>query len=219
MATNYNTRLPSPSGDLISLIDASNPQHIQENGVILDGVTKVGWSRVSVNNSTLNGLPVLDMDVGYLNLDSNYLNTFYWGQYYTHFYLWYPRTTDAGWRTLYRNNFDHLGIVSNGGKNLGMYSNRNGGFRDCGYDISIEWQTLIITGEGDSSTSSTGTSTFYVNGSSEGTSDRVGCGTATYRVGWGGQGPGKISLMGAYNRLLTATEIQQLHHTLVERLP
>ena len=52
---------------------------------------------------------------------------------------------------------------------LGMFGQEtriagNLGFEDCGYDIIVNtWQTLIVTGVGDTTTG-VGTSNFYVNG-------------------------------------------------------
>ena len=83
-------------------------------------------------------------------------------------------------------------IVGENNKNLGMHSQRNGdGMRDSGYDITIEWQTLIVTGVATSAGSYEGTSTVYANGVQVGTADRVGSGTQTYTMGWhSGNPPG-----------------------------
>ena len=86
-------------------------------------------------------------------------------------------------------------MIESGNKNLGVYSNRNGSFRNSGYDIILKWQVLIAVSEGTSPTSSVGTTSFYVNdesgtGCMVGTSDRVGSGTTLYRFGWSGQAPG-----------------------------
>ena len=200
---------------LLNVIDANNPKHTTGSGNINDGINQIVWSRNgTVTDTVENDIVCFNMDNGYLQTSAEGL----FGQYYTCFYLWKPRTSDTGWRTLHRNNNDHVVIVQNGSKSLGMYSNRNGGFRDSGYDISIEWQTLIITGVGDSETSTTGTTTFYVNGTNVGTSDRVASGTDLYRIGWSGQGPGKVAILGSYNKQLTESEIQELHNTLYARI-
>ena len=100
-----------------------------------------------------------------------------------------------------------------------MYSNRNGGFRDSGYAITDDmssWQLVIVTGEGDSSSSSTGTSKFYTaaEGSSSvtyrGSADRVASGTAFYRIGWPGQGPGKVAAAYQWDRVLTKQDMDTL---------
>ena len=57
------------------------------------------------------------------------------GQYYTHAYVMKWRASNSGWRTLLRNNNDHCIIVRSGATDLGMYSNRNAGFRDSGYNV------------------------------------------------------------------------------------
>ena len=57
------------------------------------------------------------------------------GVEYTHAYVLKWRATDSGWRTLLRHNQDHCIIVKDGAKDLGMYSNRNAGFRDSGYNV------------------------------------------------------------------------------------
>ena len=86
------------------------------------------------------------------------------GKYYTQFYIWKPRTSDCSWRTLYLNyNIEGLTVVESGTKNLGVWSNRNQGFHDSGYDIIVQWQVLIAESEGDPATSSTGTTSFYIN--------------------------------------------------------
>jgi hypothetical protein len=214
MGVGYNTNIPYPA-DLFDIIDASNSKHTTGSGNIVSGVRGVTWSRNdTVTDTVEDGVAAFNMDAGYLQTAQTGL----YGQIYTTFYLWKPRESDTGWRTLHRNDNDHVAIVQSGTKNLGMYSNRNGDFRDCGYDITIEWQTLIITGDGTGPNSTTGTSTFYVNGVSVGTSDRVVCGTDLYRIGWPGQGPGKIAVAGSYNRLLTNSEIVYLHNVLGSRI-
>jgi len=101
-----------------------------------------------------------------------------------------------------------------------MFNNRvdygEVGFRDSGYDISIAWQTLIVTGVADSAGSAVGTSTFYVNGVQVGTADRVGSGTDTATIGQrSNQNPGYISVAGVLNQKLTASEIGYLHTALI----
>lgn len=204
--------------NLISLFDAGNPK-TDSSGNINDLVSNNGisWGRYNtVTNDTQNGVACWNMDSGYLETSTRI--TF--GQFYTCFYLWKPRLTDTGWRTMHRNDSDHIGIVQSGAINLGMYSNRNGAFRDSGYDITRDtWQTWILTGSGNSSTDSVGTTAHYVNGSFVGNSDRVGSGTSTYRVGWPGQGPGKIAIAGILNNVsLSASEVSALHRSMYLRV-
>ena len=85
------------------------------------------------------------------------------GRFYTQAFWVRWRVSDAGWRTLWRGGSDHCTLVYSGGTNLGFFSNRNGGWRDAGYKIDPGgWQLVIATGYGDSASSSTGTSTYYV---------------------------------------------------------
>lgn len=201
---------------LISAYDAANPKCTSGSGNINDLRGDFSWGRFNtVNDTVQDGIPCFDMDNGYLETSA----TGQLGQFYTCFHLWKPRTTNTGWRTMYRNNNDHIGIVQSGTVNLGMYSNRNGGFRDSGYNITANvWQTWILVGSGNSSTDTVGTTAHYVNGSFVGNSDRVGCGTDVYRFGWPGQGPGKISIAGMFNRALNATEAKELHNILFSRV-
>lgn len=201
--------------DMVSVFDAANPKCTNGSGNINDLRGDFQWTRGgTVTDTTEDGVPCFNMDTGYLETSATGLL----GQNYTIYQLWKPRTTDTGWRTIYRNGDDHLGIIQDGTKNLGMYSNRNGAFRDSGYNISIAWQTWILVCTGTSATSNTGTTTHYVNGVNVGTSDRVGCGTDLYRYGWPGQGPGKISIAGMINRDLTLNEITLLHERLMLRV-
>ena len=78
-------------------------------------------------------LPYWDLNKSYLQrTGGGVLND---GVEYTHAYLLKWRASDSGWRTLLRHNQDHCIIVKTGTKDLGMYSNRNGAFRDSGYDV------------------------------------------------------------------------------------
>jgi hypothetical protein len=140
-------------------------------------------------------------------------------QYYTMFAVWYPRVTDSGWRTWWRGSNDHLPMVNNGSKALGVYSNRSGNtFYSTGYNISIDWQTVIVTGAGASSTDANGTSTFYINGTSVGTVGRTKCGTTGDSFGWSGQAPGYFMEIGILGKLLNSTEIADLHSRLNSRM-
>ena len=115
--------------------------------------------------------------MAYWNLDSgNSLvrtggGTLLEGQFYTHAYILKWRVSNSGYRTLLRHSDDHCALVKDGALDLGMYSNRNGGFRDSGYDINPQrssWDLVVVTGYGDSASASTGTSTFYTLDSSVG---------------------------------------------------
>lgn len=132
-------------------------------------------------------------------------------QYYTMFAVWYPRVTNSGWRTWWRGSTDHQPMINDNATDLGIYSNRNGNFHDTGYNISIGWQTVIVTGAGDTSTSSTGTSTYYINGTNVGTNPRVKSGTTGDTFGYSGQAPGYFMELGILGKLLNSTEIADLH--------
>ena len=117
----------------------------------------------------------------YWNLDNSYLlrtggGTLLEGQFYTHAYVLKWRVSNSGWRTLLRHSDDHCTIVKYGALDLGMVSNRNGGFRDSGYNINPQrswWDLVVVTGYGTSASASTGTTTFY-------TSDGAGAHTKAY---------------------------------------
>jgi hypothetical protein len=207
------------SGSLISLIDAANPKHATSGNIndLISNNDTFDWARQgTVSNTVQDGVACWNMDTSYLQTTTRKTLA----QNYVCFYLWKPRVTNSGWRTVHRGNSDHWGIIQSGGISLGMYSNRSGGFRDSGYDITANvWQTWIIVGTGTSSTSNTGTSRHYVNGVDVGTSDRVGCGTQTYRIGWSGQGPGKIAVAGVLNdTTFTAEDAKNLHYNLFLRV-
>jgi hypothetical protein len=134
---------------------------------------------------------------------------------YTLFYYWKPRTFVAATRTLHRGyQGDHWALLFD--KRLGFYSNRDAIGKETGYDVSIEWQTLIVTGVASSHGSSIGTSIFFVNGVNIGNVNKVGSGTATFRIGWYDlQPPGFIAVAGVLNQKLTQTEITALHTNLM----
>ena len=142
-------------------------------------------------------------------------------QYYTMFAVWYPRVTDSGWRTWWRGSNDHLPMVYNGSKAFGVYSNRSGNTfygLSPAYNITIDWQTVIVTGEGGSATDANGTSTFYVNGTNVGTVGRTKCGTTGDSFGWSGQAPGYFMEIGILGKVLNSTEIADLHSRLNARI-
>merc|ERR1712216_1044728 len=161
-----------------------------------------------------------DDSLPYWDLNNNYLErsgggSLKDGQFYTHAYVLKWRVSDKGWRTLLRHNNDHCIIVRDGGKDLGMYSNRKSGFRDSGYNIVPQnnfWEIVLVTGKGSSANTHAGVSTLYtLDGNAgkmvkRGTSDRVCSGNTYYRIGWPGQGPGKIARALTWNRVLSDSE-------------
>ena len=82
------------------------------------------------------------------------------------------------------------------------------------------WDVVVVTGKGSSSTSHTGVSTLYTLDSNtnkmkkRGTVDRVCSGKTYYRIGWPGQGPGKIARVVAWDRELNIEEMQEVANTL-----
>ena len=81
------------------------------------------------------------------------------------------------------------------------------------------WDIVLVTGRASSQpspTSHTGVSTLYtlnpVSGiiTKRGTVDRVCSGNTYFRLGWPGQGPGKIARAMSWNRVLTMNEIQMI---------
>ena len=82
------------------------------------------------------------------------------------------------------------------------------------------WEIVVVTGKGSSATSHTGVSTLYtLDGNTgkmvkRGTVDRVCSGNTYYRIGYDGQGPGKIARALSWGRVLNTDEIQQLAKTL-----
>ena len=148
-----------------------------ESNVVVDrrGGMGFGQRQISIDN----GIACWDLSNSYLERRTG--KALEETQHYTHAYMLKWRKSDSGWRTLLRHRNDHCGIVQEGQQGLGMFSNRNGRFRPCGFDITPQqsrFEVVVITGEGDTATSSTGTSTFYVENHAGkmqmvGTADRV----------------------------------------------
>lgn len=197
---------------LLTLVNARDSSTIVSTNVTNDAIISGGvWTAAAATYTTEDGIPCFNHTAA--NQYAIYSGpTVTLGQNYTLFYHCKIRISDSGWRTFHRNNLDHLLIGENGSKDLGIYSNRNGAFRDSGYDlIAGDWQTIIVTGVGDSPTSSTGTTTIYINGVQVGTCDRVGCGTSILYIGLISQPLGHWSIAGIYNKTLTPQQIRQLH--------
>ena len=95
--------------------------------------SKVGMVFAKKAVKTDDTLPYWDLNKSFLQRTDG--GTLTDGQYYTHAYVLKWRASDSGWRTLLRHNQDHCIIVKTGAKDLGMYSNRNGAFRDSGYNV------------------------------------------------------------------------------------
>ena len=82
------------------------------------------------------------------------------------------------------------------------------------------WEIVVVTGKGSSANTHSGVSTLYTLDAGtgkmvkRGTSDRVCSGNTYYRIGWPGQGPGKIARALTWNRVLSDAEIDGLAKTL-----
>ena len=78
------------------------------------------------------------------------------------------------------------------------------------------WEVVLVTGQGSSGNSHAGVSTLYTLDASSGkmvkrgTVDRVCTGSTYFRIGWPGQGPGKIARALSWDHVLDAEEIQSV---------
>ena len=97
--------------------------------------SKAGMTFTKTTVKTDDTLPYWDLSKQYMERTGG--GTLKEGQYYTHAYVLKWRVSDKGWRTLLRHSNDHCMIVRDGGKDLGMYSNRKSGFRDSGYNVRV----------------------------------------------------------------------------------
>ena len=82
------------------------------------------------------------------------------------------------------------------------------------------WEIVVVTGKGSSANTHAGVSTLYTFDDDtgkmvkRGTVDRVCSGNTYYRIGYDGQGPGKIARALSWGRVLNTDEIQQVANTL-----
>lgn len=212
MAIVYGTQ-PFPfDSNLISCLDAKNSKCTGTTAQDLKLNTT--WTKEgTVTVGTESNVTCFDMNAGNFICTSD--KTL--GVTSTMFYVLKWRESDTGWRTLYRGSDDHWTIVQDGTKNLGMYSNRDGGFRSSGYTINIAWQTLIVV-DVSPTTTSAGSQTLYVNGTQVGTTDRSAAGTSFLRLGYSGQYPGYIAIAGVYDIALSSTQVTTLHNLLNKRI-
>lgn len=134
------------------------------------------------------------------------------GQYYTHgaWVKWNP--TILSWRTFLRNDDDHIILLEH--KRLGFYSNRDGLFRPCGFNVVAdeEWHHVVVVAAGVSEDSSSGKSSFFYDGVFVGNADRVGCGTRLKKFALDTQGPGHVSSIFLWERALPPSEIMALYN-------
>jgi hypothetical protein len=135
------------------------------------------------------GIPVWDLDTTFLEKTGGADITE--ADKYTHIYWIKWRKDNSGWRTLFRHSQDHCAIVQTGTRNLGVYSNRDGGFVDSGFDIvPDEWMFLAVVGKALEPGSHVGDAKMYVGGPTEPLQElgdppgRVCSGESYYRIGW-----------------------------------
>ena len=86
------------------------------------------------------------------------------------------------------------------------------------------WEVVVVTGKAASQqanpNSHAGVSTLYTLDASSGkmvkrgTVDRVCSGTTYYRIGWPGQGPGKIARALSWDKILGMDKIQSVANTI-----
>lgn len=140
------------------------------------------------------------------------------GPSYTHcFWIKWTEKSNGRWRTLFRGTQDHSILVRAGSNELGMYSNREGHWQGSGFDISPgTWQFVCTVGESDLNPAWKGISKMFV-GSLDSAPTFVGrelpyvsSMTKVNKIGWGGQGPGKLAHFSAYNAALTESSLVDL---------
>ena len=215
----------SPPACLVLIVNCISGDFIEASAAMIleptDG-TPVGQKSASYfdlkrgSYEIFKGRAAYNLDTGYLQYRSG--GRFTLGQQYTMAQWIYWRTSDRGWRTLFRGNVDHAIIVKYNSKELGFHSTRNGGWRGSGWNIETDgWYFVVATGKGTSPTSSEGVTTFYsapegsTNLSQVGnTVDRVACGTKLFYIGMNGQGPGRLGKSWYFNRILSTGELQAL---------
>jgi len=196
MATSAVSDLDASETDSASIVDASGA-HFNTPGTELEDGVKV-WN--------LDGSPS-----SYMQASGTQWTV---ARSYTHCAWIKWRESNHGWRTIFRPTSDHSILVKHACTELGMYSNRNGGFRGTGYNIvKGSFQLVCVVGVGDSDTSSVGVSKFFVGSAAGaptlvGQADRVASGTQVHHVGHPGQGPGKLARMTAWNEALTPEQLQ-----------
>ena len=208
----------------ISRLDIDN--HTSGN-FVYDSIIKREWSNHStgkpnVVNETLengNNRKYIEMD-DYIQINNGPTL----GQYYTLFYVWKPGLTS----TVLHRNSGHIYLVRVKLEN-GFLKSGNGIDRSFYrvYNAQNVWQCLIITASGDSITSTTGSSTFYINDpddnslTSKGSNSFVACGTNILQVGdtymdFGT--PKFLAEAGILNKKLNQSELETLMSLLVNKM-
>ena len=201
--------------DLVSLISVSRRDLVVNAGKtsITDQVDGVGWAFGGSTTYTMeDNIPCLD-----ITTSSNVIryNTAVLGDAYTAFFYFKHDSSTAN-KSLLRVGIDHTAFIKSGSQ-LGVWSNRDGGWRTTGYVVPQNvWMTLVVVGIG-TGESSFGTSTFYVDDQLVGTCDRVASGSGqpdtSMRIGSDTQSPpGHLAVAGLFNRALSRREITKVHN-------
>ena len=116
---------------MLSAADFDLNAAAQTSDIPKDSKVKMTFAKKAVMRDDT--LPYWDLTNSYMQRTGGGVLTD--GVEYTHAFLLKWRATNSGWRTLFRHNQDHCILVRTGTTDLGMYSNRNSGFRDSGYNV------------------------------------------------------------------------------------
>lgn len=207
----FSLTLSPVLSDAVFDLDAAT----QTGGKVADSIAKMEFTDMKTK-ADADGVRYFDLTDSFLKRQGG--GTLKEDQYYTHAYVMKWRASDSNYRSLLRHSSDHCAMVAFGSPLLGVYSNRNGHFRKAGYDIVPQqeyWDVVVVTGAGESATGPVGVTTFYTMDvtrtmQQRGTADRVCSGMDYYFLGHPKYGPGKISRVVGWNRVLTIAEIQAL---------
>jgi hypothetical protein len=185
-----------------------------------NGLFKLRWNQgygATKTPISESGIPAYDIDRKHMQVDNNQHgknNGVQMKREYTHAYWIKWRDYQRDWRTLFRANSDHCVITYWGRTRLGFYSNRRSGWRDAGTDIKRDtWEFVVTSARAWGNNHWGGKNEYYVGGikvkpTLKGKVDRVCTGRWHYRIGWGGQGGGKLAFASMWDRRLTANEIE-----------
>eukprot|EP00933_Yihiella_yeosuensis_P010060 TRINITY_DN1162_c3_g1_i1.p1 TRINITY_DN1162_c3_g1~~TRINITY_DN1162_c3_g1_i1.p1 ORF type:complete len:1641 (+),score=259.95 TRINITY_DN1162_c3_g1_i1:684-4925(+) len=184
---------------------------------IVDAVTGVIWRTNKAMSFEFPMVSVWNLDHDIFQQQGN-AGEWMVSDAYTHCYWLRWRQSDHGWRTLFRGSSDHALIVRHASRELGMYSNRNGGWRGTGKSLDIStWNFVCGVGKAKTHAHWEGTTTVYVATDKDrelkqfgNPLPRVASGTFVYRIGWGGQGPGKLAAVRGFDRALGLAEMKRV---------
>eukprot|EP00039_Didymoeca_costata_P020376 m.341032 g.341032 ORF g.341032 m.341032 type:complete len:787 (+) comp19763_c0_seq1:137-2497(+) len=129
---------------------------------------------------------------------------------------WFKPWGTGRWRTLFRNNNDHLALLHASTHKLGYYANRGGAFRDSGFTYpSNQWTFLAVVTSASSNSHSVGKVSFYMGTEKVAPRkvgrdvDRNGYNSCFYRFGWPGQSPGYVNRAMHFEAALTLAQITE----------